>query len=75
MTKNPAQAALAAYERLVFQFGTAVANDAAIIAAFLAATETVNAKAAALRAMTTAAAAAQANTDQPATPPTEEQRP
>jgi hypothetical protein len=66
MTMNPAQSALAAYERLVFQFGTPVANDAAIITAFLAAIDAVNAKAAALRAMTTAAAEKRqpkANTD------------
>jgi hypothetical protein len=60
MTKNPAAIALAAYDRLVFQRGPAVANDPAIIAAFLNAAATVTAKAAELQAMTEAAAAERA---------------
>jgi len=60
MTKNPAQAALAAYDRLAFQFGRDTVNDPAIIAAFAAATDAVDAKADELRAMVTAAAAERA---------------
>jgi hypothetical protein len=53
---SPAQSALENFERLRFQFGSAVAADPIISAAFVAASNAINAKAASLRAQIAAAA-------------------